>query len=395
VLAGDGMGRDGGAERSVSLLEDDFQALTKLKGDGEQEHDVLKRAVSWYYTYSVLSASSENLRLSLQECAKATLVSRQMKGAGHSEDTSLATCRALFVQTDDDMREAFKAFDKAGSGFIDKGELRQALPLMGEDIPEDKINELFAAVDTDQSGTIDFDEFSTLVKGMNSKAGSSMLSAFQGFSTGAIGTNIANQFSVFGSGMSHIQSAYNAGLTDLGTSDMRKAGVIVDNFKEAGYSEEMAATVCRALLGQQSESDMKEAYKFFDADNNGWISSEEMKKALPLMGEDVPQDKLDQLYVVIDKNNDGKVAFDEFSECVKMMNPRDGSAGGGNSWLQENLGGLSGGLSGFSSGFGGFFGGGSGGAVTSGGEAGNGETGAAPAAGGAAAGEADEKKAES
>jgi len=326
VLAGDGMGRDGGAERSVSLLEDDFQALTKLKGDGGQEPDVLKRAVSWYYTYSVLSASSENLRLSLQECAKATLVSRQMKGAGHSEDTSLATCRALFVQTDDDMREAFKAFDKAGSGFIDKGELRQALPLMGEDIPEDKINELFAAVDTDQSGTIDFDEFSTLVKGMNSKAGSSMLSAFQGFSTGAIGTNIANQFSVFGSGMSHIQSAYNAGLTDLGTSDMRKAGVIVDNFKEAGYSE---------------------------------------------------------------------VAFDEFSECVKMMNPRDGSAGGGNSWLQENLGGLSGGLSGFSSGFGGFFGGGSGGAVTSGGEAGNGETGAAPAAGGAAAGEADEKKAES
>ena len=67
------------------------------------------------------------------------------------------------------MQPAFAVFDKDNSGVLDGEEFKRALPLMGEDVPEEEIEKMFNAVDCDGSGRIEFGEFMTLVRQMNPK----------------------------------------------------------------------------------------------------------------------------------------------------------------------------------------------------------------------------------
>lgn len=53
---------------------------------------------------------------------------------------------------------------------------------MGEDVPPEKIDELFKLADGDGSGRIEFPEFVILMKGMNPKDGGEGGGAFGGFS---------------------------------------------------------------------------------------------------------------------------------------------------------------------------------------------------------------------
>ena len=58
-----------------------------------------------------------------------------------------------------DMRKAFKWVDVDGSGTVNRQELDRALDLMNLNIPRDKIEDFWAAVDKDGSGEIDYTEF--------------------------------------------------------------------------------------------------------------------------------------------------------------------------------------------------------------------------------------------
>ena len=62
-----------------------------------------------------------------------------------------------------------KMFDLDGGGTLDAAEFKTALPLMGENVPQAKIDELYNQADTDGSGEIDYEEFCFLVKKMNPK----------------------------------------------------------------------------------------------------------------------------------------------------------------------------------------------------------------------------------
>ena len=57
------------------------------------------------------------------------------------------------------MRKAFKWVDVDGSGTVNRQELDRALDLMNLNIPRDKIEDFWAAVDKDGSGEIDYTEF--------------------------------------------------------------------------------------------------------------------------------------------------------------------------------------------------------------------------------------------
>ena len=92
-----------------------------------------------------------------------------MKAAGYSDEDCCEVCRALFMdQTEDDMRPAWDIFSKGGAK-IDAFTFKRVLPLMGDEVSDDAIEDLFELADTDGSGDIDFKEFMVLVKGMNPK----------------------------------------------------------------------------------------------------------------------------------------------------------------------------------------------------------------------------------
>ena len=62
-----------------------------------------------------------------------------------------------------EFREAFQAFDKDGNGSITTKELGTVMRSLGQNLSETEIREIIDEVDEDKNGTIDFQEFLSLM----------------------------------------------------------------------------------------------------------------------------------------------------------------------------------------------------------------------------------------
>ena len=70
------------------------------------------------------------------------------------------------TDSDEEIREAFKVFDKDGNGFISVTELRQVMNSLGEKLTEEEVDEMMREADTDGDGQVNYEEFVAM---MNSK----------------------------------------------------------------------------------------------------------------------------------------------------------------------------------------------------------------------------------
>ncbi|KAL3994502.1 Troponin C isoform 2 [Acanthocheilonema viteae] len=86
-------------------------------------------------------------------------------GSGEIEFEEFAAMVATFVVEDEkagieeELREAFRLYDKEGNGYIAVSDLRDILRALDENISVEELDEMIADIDTDGSGTVDFDEF--------------------------------------------------------------------------------------------------------------------------------------------------------------------------------------------------------------------------------------------
>ena len=63
------------------------------------------------------------------------------------------------------MIDLFREWDEDGSGYVDKREVRRAMPLLGLDVPRKDIDELFDSWDPDGSGMLELKELTRVLKG--------------------------------------------------------------------------------------------------------------------------------------------------------------------------------------------------------------------------------------
>jgi len=70
------------------------------------------------------------------------------------------------TDTEEEIKEAFKVFDKDGNGFISAAELRHVMTSLGEKLTDKEVDEMIREADVDGDGQINYDEF---VKMMLSK----------------------------------------------------------------------------------------------------------------------------------------------------------------------------------------------------------------------------------
>ena len=63
------------------------------------------------------------------------------------------------TDTEDDLREAFKVFDKDNDGYILAAELRHVLTSIGEKLTDEEVDEMIKEADIDGDGQINYDEF--------------------------------------------------------------------------------------------------------------------------------------------------------------------------------------------------------------------------------------------
>jgi calcium-dependent protein kinase len=167
---------------------------------------------------------------------------------------------------------------------------KMALRVIADSLSEDEIaglKEMFKMIDTDNSGTITFDE---LKDGLN-----------------------------------------RVGATNLMESEIRELmdAADIDNSGTIDYREFIAATL--HLNKMEREEHLFSAFSYFDKDGSGKITMDELQQACQEFG--IGDAQLDEMIKEVDQDNDGSIDYNEF---VAMM--RKGNGGVGRKTMRNSLG---------------------------------------------------------
>lgn len=150
---------------------------------------------------------------------------------------------------------------------------KEALKVIAKSLPTDQlvgIQEMFKAIDEDGSGTITIEE---LREGLRKKG------------------------------------------AEMDENELQR---IVDNIDANGnqkidYEEFLAATIHLSKL--EKEENMVLAFQYFDTDNSGYITRDELEAALEKIGDDSID--VDKILGEADINNDGKIDYEEFCKMMR------------------------------------------------------------------------------
>ncbi|CAN6445287.1 unnamed protein product [Victoria cruziana] len=165
---------------------------------------------------------------------------------------------------------------------------KMALRVIAESLSEEEIGglkDIFQMIDTDNSGTITFEELKEGLK----KVGSELME-------------------------SEIRSLMDA--------------ADIDNNGTLDYGEFLAATV--HLNKMEKEEVLFNAFSFFDKDGSGYITIDELQQACSEFG--LTDVHLDEMIKEIDQDNDGRIDYAEFAAMM-----RKGSGGIGRKTMRNSL----------------------------------------------------------
>ena len=80
--------------------------------------------------------------------------------------------------------------------------------------------------------------------------------------------------------------------------------------------DEFMVMMADRMKERDQEEEVIEAFKVFDADASGYITSDELRRILMDLGEDVTEEEMDALILEADLDGNGRIDYDEFSKLV-------------------------------------------------------------------------------
>ncbi|MBA0553554.1 hypothetical protein Golob_012728 [Gossypium lobatum] len=87
----------------------------------------------------------------------------ERKGKIDFEDFVIIMARKMQENVVDELKEAFKVFDRDQDGFISANELRQVMMNMGERLTMEEAEQMIREADLDGDGVVSFDEFARMM----------------------------------------------------------------------------------------------------------------------------------------------------------------------------------------------------------------------------------------
>ncbi|CAF3607320.1 unnamed protein product [Rotaria sordida] len=144
----------GFSEEQIAVFEESFSLLDK-NGDGN---------ISNYEIRSLMNS----LGYSPSEEDISTVISKVDTDGNGSVDfdefLTMMRCRRSTGESDTELYQVFKVFDKNRDGFIDKDELYDMLSRLGEHLTEEDIKEMIAEADClDHDGKVSYEEFKAIL----------------------------------------------------------------------------------------------------------------------------------------------------------------------------------------------------------------------------------------
>merc|ERR1719333_1311696 len=76
-----------------------------------------------------------------------------------------AVAAKFMIEDEEELKEAFRLYDKEGQGFITNEVLKEILREIDNTLTEEDLDGIVEEVDEDGSGTMDFDEFVEMMMG--------------------------------------------------------------------------------------------------------------------------------------------------------------------------------------------------------------------------------------
>lgn len=70
---------------------------------------------------------------------------------------------------------------------------------------------------------------------------------------------------------------------------------------------EFLTMMARKMKDTDSEDEIREAFKVFDRDNNGFISAAELRHVMTSIGEKLTDDEVDEMIREADQDGDGRI----------------------------------------------------------------------------------------
>jgi Ca2+-binding EF-hand superfamily protein len=93
------------------------------------------------------------------------------EGTGRLNFDAFSAIAGHFLEEEDaeamqeELKEAFRLYDREGNGYITTGTLREILKALDDKLGPEDLDGIIAEIDTDGSGTVDFDEFMEMMTG--------------------------------------------------------------------------------------------------------------------------------------------------------------------------------------------------------------------------------------
>lgn len=79
---------------------------------------------------------------------------------------------------------------------------------------------------------------------------------------------------------------------------------------------EFLTMMARKMKDTDSEEEIREAFKVFDRDNNGFISAAELRHVMTSIGEKLTDDEVDEMIREADQDGDGRIDCKPRSLCL-------------------------------------------------------------------------------
>merc|ERR1711970_1692336 len=79
------------------------------------------------------------------------------------EYLSLMARKMKDTDTEEELIEAFKVFDRDGNGFISAVELRRVMTNLGEKLTDEEVDEMIREADIDGDGQVNYEELVTMM----------------------------------------------------------------------------------------------------------------------------------------------------------------------------------------------------------------------------------------